>query len=55
MNLEPIKSRAVALLLCGLLFLLVGTYTDNGGFQLAGVLLLLVTAIRALSQASKRE
>ena len=32
MNLKNIKSTSYALLAAGLVTLLVGTYTDNGGF-----------------------
>ena len=52
MNLKNIKSTTYALFVAGLFILLTGTYTDNGGFQLAGGILLLVTLIIALGQAS---
>lgn len=51
MNLKQIKPSTVSLLVCGLLMILVGTYTDNGGFQLAGAMLALICVILALSQA----
>ncbi|MCB1568732.1 MAG: hypothetical protein KDI69_07980 [Xanthomonadales bacterium] len=54
MNLKQIKSSTVALLVAGVLILSVGTYTTNGGFQLAGGLVLLVAIILAISQASRR-
>ncbi|TWT17095.1 hypothetical protein FQY83_17465 [Luteimonas marina] len=54
MNLKQIKSNTIALLVAGVLILTVGTYTTNGGFQLAGGLVLLVAIILAISQASSR-
>jgi hypothetical protein len=51
MNLKNIKSTSYALLVAGLVILLVGTYTDNGGFQLAGGILIFVTLIIGLGQA----
>jgi hypothetical protein len=54
MNLKQIKSSTIALLVAGVLILAVGTYTTNGGFQLAGGLVLLVAIILAISQASSR-
>jgi hypothetical protein len=52
MNLKQIKSSTLALLVCGLFILLVGTYTENGGFQLAGAMLVVICLILALSQAA---
>ena len=54
MNLKQIKSSTIALLVAGVLILAVGTYTTNGGFQLAGGLVLLAAIILAISQASSR-
>lgn len=54
MNLKQIKSGTISLLVAGVLMLVVGTYTANGGFQLAGGLLLVVTVILAISQAASR-
>ncbi len=54
MNLKQIKSTTLAMLVAGALILVVGTYTTNGGFQLAGGLVLLVAIILAISQASSR-
>ena len=54
MNVKQIKSSTVSLLLCALFILLVGTYTENGGFQLAGVMLAVICLIRALSQATSK-
>ena len=51
MKLKQIKSTTLALFVAGLLVLVAGTYTSNGGFQLAGGLVLLVAAILALNQA----
>lgn len=52
MNLKQIKSSTFALLVAGLFVLLVGTYTENGGFQLAGGILMSIAAILALNQAN---
>ena len=54
MNHKQIKSTTIAMLVAGALILVVGTYTTNGGFQLAGGLVLLVAIILAISQASSR-
>ncbi|WP_162374178.1 hypothetical protein [Pseudoxanthomonas sangjuensis] len=54
MGLKQIRSSTVALLVAALLFLAVGTYTDNGGFRLAGELILAVGLLVAFSQAMKR-
>lgn len=54
MNLKQIKSSTIALFVAAVLILAVGTYTTNGGFQLAGGLVLLVAIILAISQAGSR-
>jgi hypothetical protein len=54
MNLKQIKTSTVSLFVCGLLMLLVGTYTENGGFQLAGAMLAVICLILAVSQAAGR-
>jgi len=54
MNLKHIKSSTYAMLVGGLFVLGVGTYTDNGGFQLAGGILLVVAIIVALNDAASR-
>mgnify|MGYP001060731559 CR=1 FL=1 len=54
MNIKQIKSTTLALLAAGILVLVVGTYTSNGGFQLAGGMLLVVVAILAFNQARDR-
>lgn len=54
MNLKQIKPGTFALLVAGMLPLAVGTYTANGGFQLAGGLILLVGLVLAFNQAGKR-
>jgi ABC-type transport system involved in cytochrome bd biosynthesis fused ATPase/permease subunit len=54
MALRNIKPTTLALLLAALVMLAVGTYTDNGGFQLAGVILLVVVLITAFNQARDR-
>jgi uncharacterized membrane protein len=50
-KLGNIRSTTIALFVAALLFLVVGTYTENTGFQAAGLLLAFVTAIIAISQA----
>ena len=55
MNLKNIKSTTYALFVAALFVLLTGTYTDNGGFQLAGGMLIFVTLILALGQASGKK
>lgn len=54
MNLRQISSSAIALLVAALFLIAAGTYTGNGGFQLAGVLVLVVAAILAFNQARGR-
>lgn len=54
MNVKLIKSNSISLLAGGVLLLAVGTYTDNGGLQLAGGIMLLVAAILAFNQARGR-
>lgn len=54
MALKKITSRTIALLVAAALVLLVGIDTDNGGFQLAGALLLLVGLIGAVNEARNR-
>ncbi|MFA5685767.1 MAG: hypothetical protein WC995_14590 [Lysobacteraceae bacterium] len=54
MKFRLIKSNTIALLLSGVLVLAVGTYTENGGFQLAGGIMLLAAAILAFNHASDR-
>ena len=54
MQLSQIKPTTISLLLAALVMVVVGTYTDNGGFQLAGVILLVVASITAFNQARKR-
>lgn len=46
-----IRSTTSALLVAALLFLLVGTYTENAGFQAAGLLLVFVSPVIAINQA----
>ena len=51
MQLSQIKPTTIALLLAALVMVVVGTYTDNGGFQLAGFILLFVAFVTAFNQA----
>jgi len=53
-KLGNIRSTTIALFVAALLFLLVGAYTENAGFQAAGLLLAFVTAIIAINQARAR-
>lgn len=54
MNPKRITPGTLALVVAALLVLAVGLYTGNGGFQLAGALILLVGIVLAISQASGR-
>ena len=54
MHLSQIKPTTISLLLAALVMVVVGTYTDNGGFPLAGVILLVVVLITAFNQARDR-
>jgi len=49
-----IPASTIALLVSGLLILATGTYTENGGFQLAGAIVLAVGVLLALRQATGR-
>ena len=51
MSPKNIKPITYALLVAGSAILLTGTYTDNGGFQLAGGMLIFISLILALGQA----
>ena len=55
MNLKRIKSSTIAVMVAALLILLTGTYTDNGGFQLAGILVLVGGLVMAFTEASKHD
>lgn len=55
MNLKQITSSTLALLVAAVFMLLTGVYTDNGGFQLAGALLLVVALILAFNQGRGRD
>ena len=54
MNLKQITSSTISLIVAAILLLVVGTYTENSGFQLAGAILLTITIITAFNQARKR-
>lgn len=54
MNFRQIKPATFALMVAGILVLVVGAYTGNGGFKLAGGLILLPALILGFTQASKR-
>jgi hypothetical protein len=51
MGLKKIKSNAIGLIAGGVLLLAVGTYTENGGFQFAGGIMLAVALLLAFHQA----
>jgi hypothetical protein len=51
MKRSNIRATTVALFIATFLLLLVGTYTENAGFQWAGVLLGVVSVITAVNQA----
>lgn len=51
MNLKQIRPDSIALLVAGLFVLATGAYTENGGFQFAGLILLLVGGLLAFNQA----
>lgn len=51
MNLKKISATTCSLLVAGLAMLLTGSYTDNGGFQLAGGMLIFIALILALGEA----
>ncbi len=51
MDLSRIRPETVALAVASALMLLVGTYTDNGGFQAAGVIVAVVATVVAFNQA----
>ena len=54
MHFRQITPATISLLMAALVMLAVGTYTDNGGFQLAGVILLVVVLIAAFNQVRGR-
>lgn len=47
---KAISSTAIALIVSALLILVSGLYTDNGGFQLAGAIVLLVGVVVAIKE-----
>ena len=54
MNSKLVKSPNFSLFVAGLVTLLVGTYTDNGGFQLAGGMLCFISLVRWLASRGKQ-
>ncbi len=50
MKLEETVSNTVGLIVGALLLFVVGTYTENGGFQFAGVLMM-ISAVLSLNAA----
>ncbi len=55
MDLKRISASTVALLVAALVVLATGVYTDNGGFRLAGILLLVTGILVALGQARDQD
>ena len=55
MDLKQITSSTISLIVAAILLLVVGTYTENSGFQLAGAILFTITIITAFNQARKRD
>ena len=55
MKLNQIKPTTISLALAALVMLSVGTYTENGGFQLAGVILMAVVLITGFKQARDKD
>ena len=53
MNRTHLAPGTIALLVAGIFVVAVGTYTRNGGFQLAGGLICLVAVMLALRGASR--
>ncbi len=51
---KRISPSTIAMLVAALFVLVTGIYTDNGGFQLAGGLLLFVGLVLAFNQARDR-
>ncbi len=54
MNSKLLKSPSFSLFVAGLVALLVGTYTDNGGFQLAGGMLCFISLVLWLANLGKQ-
>lgn len=54
MDLSRIRPATIALIVAAIVVLLVGAYTENSGFQLAGLILGVVAFITALNQARSR-
>ena len=55
MNFKLIKPGTYAISVAGILALAVGTYTGNGGFQLAGALFLAIALVVGLNQATAED
>jgi hypothetical protein len=54
LELSRIRSTTVALAIVACFLLLVGTYTENAGFQYSGIILGVVAAITGFNQARSR-
>jgi uncharacterized membrane protein len=54
LDLSRIRPATIALIVAAIVMLLVGAYTENSGFQLAGLILGVVAVITALNQARSR-
>ena len=55
MDLSRIRPGTVALAISAALIALVGTYTENSGFQWAGAIVGVVAAITGINQATSRD
>jgi hypothetical protein len=55
MNLARIRLETVALAVSAGVMALVGTYTENSGFQWAGIILGVVVVITGANQANSRD
>jgi uncharacterized membrane protein len=51
MDLSRIRPATIALIVAAIVVLVVGAYTENSGFQLAGLILGVVAVITAINQA----
>lgn len=55
MNASLLRSQVFSLLVAGILALLVGTYTGNGGIQVFGGMLCFIGLVLWLSKRGKRD
>jgi hypothetical protein len=55
MNSNLLKSQTFSLFVAGIVALLVGTYSDNGGFQVFGGMLCFISIVLWLSKRGKND